>query len=270
MMLCGFICTYIDTMSSDECEMNKIKICKKKNLHIWKAKTFLTFYYTDFNLLYTRLCLHIFSRLSVQLPPPPPRAGVTFAIQPDADNKYGVGQWPLHGFIRKGPGYWPFAERGSNSHVSAFSMLLELRKYCGFSMTGIFVIPMITASGPISEDDGVLLPLETWWRGLAESSSLLMTEEEPGEPQRRRETKHCGHTGRRGGGGEKRKYKLFTMTIMYQQITGRLNQHENKAGLIHSSTVIVSRIQWKLQWALRQKHLILTYFPLRSIIQSLH
>lgn len=48
-----------------------------------------------------------------------------------------------------------------HSHVSDFSMLMELRKYCGFSMTGIFVIPMITASGPISEDDGVLLPLET-------------------------------------------------------------------------------------------------------------
>lgn len=52
-------------------------------------------------------------------------------------------------------------ERRAHSHVSDFSMLMELRKYCGFSMTGIFVIPMITASGPISEDDGVLLPLET-------------------------------------------------------------------------------------------------------------
>lgn len=40
-------------------------------------------------------------------------------------------------------------------------MLPEFRKYWGFSITGIFVIPMITASGPISEDDGVLLPLET-------------------------------------------------------------------------------------------------------------
>lgn len=46
-------------------------------------------------------------------------------------------------------------------------------------MTGIFVIPMMTASGPPSEEDGVLLPFEMWWRGLAESSSLLMTEEGP-------------------------------------------------------------------------------------------
>lgn len=53
------------------------------------------------------------------------------------------------------------AGRRADLHVSDFSMLMELRKYCGFSMTGIFVIPMITASGPISEDDGVLLPLET-------------------------------------------------------------------------------------------------------------
>lgn len=37
-----------------------------------------------------------------------------------------------------------------------------LLKYWGFSITGILVMPMITASGPISEEDGVLLPLETW------------------------------------------------------------------------------------------------------------
>lgn len=55
-------------------------------------------------------------------------------------------------------------------------------------MTGIFVIPIITASGPISEDDGVLLPLETWWSGLAESSSLLMTDEEPGEEGKKKQT----------------------------------------------------------------------------------
>lgn len=46
-------------------------------------------------------------------------------------------------------------------------------------MTGIFVIPMMTASGPPSEEEGVLLPFEMWWRGLAESSSLLITEEGP-------------------------------------------------------------------------------------------
>lgn len=46
-------------------------------------------------------------------------------------------------------------------------------------MTGILVMPMITASGPISEEEGVLLPLETWWRGEAESSSLLITEDGP-------------------------------------------------------------------------------------------
>lgn len=66
-----------------------------------------------------------------------------------------------------------------NSQVSDFSTLPGIRKYCGFSMTGILVMPMMTASGPISEDDGVLLPLETWWSGLAESSSLLITEEDP-------------------------------------------------------------------------------------------
>lgn len=53
-------------------------------------------------------------------------------------------------------------------------------KYWGFSITGILVIPIMTASGPPSEEDGVLLPLEMWWRGLAESSSLLMTEAGPG------------------------------------------------------------------------------------------
>lgn len=85
------------------------------------------------------------------------RAGVTVTMQQCTDNKSDV----QHGFIRKGLGYEAFVERGGNSHVSDFSILPELRKYCGFSMTGIFVIPMITASGPISEDDGVLLPLET-------------------------------------------------------------------------------------------------------------
>lgn len=73
----------------------------------------------------------------------------------------GIRPDPLHGFIRKGPGYCSLIEGGRNLHVSDFSMPPELRKYWGFSMTGIFVIPMITASGPISEDDGVLLPLET-------------------------------------------------------------------------------------------------------------
>lgn len=84
-------------------------------------------------------------------------AGVTMTMQQDVDIKSRI----QHGFIRKGLGYQAFVERGGNSHVSDFSILPELRKYCGFSMTGIFVIPMITASGPISEDDGVLLPLET-------------------------------------------------------------------------------------------------------------
>lgn len=46
-------------------------------------------------------------------------------------------------------------------------------------MTGILVIPMMTASGPPSEEDGVLLPLEMWCSGLAESSSLLITEAGP-------------------------------------------------------------------------------------------
>lgn len=49
----------------------------------------------------------------------------------------------------------------SYSQVSDFSRLPEVRKYCGFSMTGILVIPMMTASGPISDEEGVLLPLDT-------------------------------------------------------------------------------------------------------------
>lgn len=63
--------------------------------------------------------------------------------------------------------------------MSLFRRLFVLLKYWGFSITGILVMPMITASGPISEEEGVLLPLETWWRGEAESSSLLITEDGP-------------------------------------------------------------------------------------------
>lgn len=71
------------------------------------------------------------------------------------------------------------------SHVSVLSRLFVLLKYWGFSITGILVMPMITASGPISEEDGVLLPLETWWRGEAESSSLLITDDGPKRAKRR-------------------------------------------------------------------------------------
>lgn len=70
-------------------------------------------------------------------------------------------------------------DRHRYSQVSDLRRLLVLRKYCGFSITGILVMPMMTASAFISEDEGVLEPLDTWWRGLAESSSLLMTEEGP-------------------------------------------------------------------------------------------
>lgn len=48
-------------------------------------------------------------------------------------------------------------------------------------------MPIITASGPISEEEGVLLPLETWWRGEAESSSLLITEDGPERAERDRQ-----------------------------------------------------------------------------------
>lgn len=71
------------------------------------------------------------------------------------------------------------------SHVSVFSRLFVLLKYCGFSITGILVMPMMTASGPISDEEGVLLPLETWWRGEAESSSLLITDDGPERAERR-------------------------------------------------------------------------------------
>lgn len=84
------------------------------------------------------------------------RPGVAVAVRPDAGGHPAASPAWIYG---KRPGL-PLARR-AHSHVSDFSMLMELRKYCGFSMTGIFVIPMMTASGPISEDDGVLLPLET-------------------------------------------------------------------------------------------------------------
>lgn len=45
-------------------------------------------------------------------------------------------------------------------------------------------MPMMTASGPISEEEGVLLPFETWCRGEAESSSLLITEDGPAKMQK--------------------------------------------------------------------------------------
>lgn len=90
------------------------------------------------------------------------RAALTIIVQWDANNVYMAPSSDHRiDLSEKGPYYQTFVEWDGNSHVSDFSMLPELRKYCGFSMTGIFVIPMITASGPISEDDGVLLPLET-------------------------------------------------------------------------------------------------------------
>lgn len=42
-------------------------------------------------------------------------------------------------------------------------------------MTGMRVIPMTTVSGPASNDEGVVMPWLMWCRGLAESSSPLMT-----------------------------------------------------------------------------------------------
>lgn len=146
------------------------------HVNVWKLEScFFVFFWPD--KLVKKVVLLAFCLESVQLYY---RAALTIIVQWDANNVYMAPSSDHRiDLSEKGPYYQTFVEWDGNSHVSDFSMLPELRKYCGFSMTGIFVIPMITASGPISEDDGVLLPLETWWRGLAESSSLLMTEEEP-------------------------------------------------------------------------------------------
>lgn len=81
-------------------------------------------------------------------------------------------------------------------------------------MTGIFVIPIITASGPISEDDGVLLPLETWWSGLAESSSLLMTDEEP------------------VGKGKKKTHRPVNNPLKYKELTWSIHININKHEIV--------------------------------------
>ena len=36
-------------------------------------------------------------------------------------------------------------------------------------------MPITTVSGPASRDEGVVMPWLMWWRGLAESSSPLIT-----------------------------------------------------------------------------------------------
>lgn len=61
------------------------------------------------------------------------------------------------------------------SHVSGLWQLWPWRKYWGFSMTGMRVMPMTTVSGPVSSEEGVVMPWLMWCRGLAESSSPLMT-----------------------------------------------------------------------------------------------
>lgn len=68
--------------------------------------------------------------------------------------------------------------------VAGLLQLCPCLKYWGFSTTGIRVIPMTTASGPASRVQGVMIPWLTWWRGLAESSSPLITATGPGRRQR--------------------------------------------------------------------------------------
>lgn len=68
--------------------------------------------------------------------------------------------------------------------VAGLLQLCPCLKYWGFSTTGIRVIPMTTASGPASRVQGVMIPWLTWWRGLAESSSPLITATGPGIRQR--------------------------------------------------------------------------------------
>lgn len=74
-------------------------------------------------------------------------------------------------------------------------------------------MPMMTASGPISEDDGVLLPLETWWRGEAESSSLLITDDGPDRERVR------------GGMGE---FSMFTSISKVTENEQRLQEPESQ------------------------------------------
>ena len=64
--------------------------------------------------------------------------------------------------------------------VAGLLQLCPCLKYWGFSTTGIRVIPITTASGPASRVQGVIIPWLTWWRGLAESSSPLITATGPG------------------------------------------------------------------------------------------
>ncbi len=67
------------------------------------------------------------------------------------------------------------------SQVVGLLQLNPCRKYCGFSMTGMRLMPITTASGPASREQGVTIPWLTWWRGLAESSSPLITATGPVE-----------------------------------------------------------------------------------------
>lgn len=64
--------------------------------------------------------------------------------------------------------------------MAGLLQLCPCLKYWGFSTTGMRVIPMTTASGPASRVQGVIIPWLTWWRGLAESSSPLITATGPG------------------------------------------------------------------------------------------
>lgn len=72
----------------------------------------------------------------------------------------------------------------SDLRVAGLLQLCPCLKYWGFSTTGMRVIPMTTASGPASRVHGVMIPWLTWWRGLAESSSPLMTATGPGRTHR--------------------------------------------------------------------------------------
>lgn len=48
--------------------------------------------------------------------------------------------------------------RESNLQVVGLLQLWPCLKYCGFSMTGIRVIPITTASGPASSVQGLMMP----------------------------------------------------------------------------------------------------------------
>lgn len=79
-------------------------------------------------------------------------------------------------------------------------------------MTGMRVMPITTVSGPASRDEGVVMPWLMWWRGLAESSSPLITATGPAN------TRHI-HQARQRKGDLKVLLTTWVRTARGQQQT---------------------------------------------------